>query len=419
MNIWTGFGLRASPFFNLPLEPDPEHPTRPITLFVGREVEVAHVQNRVLGSHSSTTLVSGGYGVGKTTFVSYSEYMLGSQPDVHVAPAPIRLTSTTTPEMLASEMIRRIIDTISGIEGNSKVVRSKVFKRAEHAVAGIDQWTASLSILGLGGGVGRSKEQPPHPIHDLVSLAHGLADRVHRSNPELKTVIHLNNIENVFDPTDAAPAKRLFRDIRDLLQLDGVHLLIAGAIDFYGAVISQEEKVSDVLGLPIVLGPFDQETAWLVLERRVKHLSRINEKGRVPISKAAFNTMHEAYRGNLRGMFGFIETVLETKPPRRDEPIEWEELLSPARKVAVNHLTTLVNRKDIELLKKAVDAFGPEEFRQADMLEILDINQPTLSRTMDRWTKQRVLEIIREELPNKYVRLSGLALIGFGWSPEK
>ena len=156
MNIWTGFGLRASPFFNLPLEPDPEHPTRPITLFVGREEEVAHVQNRVLGSHSSTTLVSGGYGVGKTTFVSYSEYMLGSQADVHVASAPIRLTSTTTPEMLASELIRRIIDTIHENEGNSEVVRSKVFKRAEHAVAGIDQWTASLSILGIGGGVGRS-----------------------------------------------------------------------------------------------------------------------------------------------------------------------------------------------------------------------------------------------------------------------
>jgi len=379
---------------------------------------VAHVQNRVLGSHSSTTLVSGGYGVGKTTFVSYSEYKLGSHADVHVASAPIRLTSTTTPEMLAAELIRRIIDSIHGKEGMSTVVRSKVFKRAERAVAGTDQWTASLSILGVGGGVGRSREQPPYPIHDLVSLAHGLADKVHRDNPELKTVIHLNNIENVFDPTDAAPAKRLFRDIRDLLQLDGAHLLIAGGIDFYSAVISQEEKVSDVISLPIVLGPFDQDTAWLVLERRVTHLSRKNENGKVPISRAAFNAMHDAYRGNLRGMLGFIETVIETKPPRQDEPIEWEDLLSPARRVAVNHLTMLVNQKDLELLRKAVDAFGPEEFRQADMLEILDINQPTLSRTMDRWAKQRVLEIIREELPNKYVRLSGLALIGFGWSPE-
>ena len=129
--------------------------------------------------------------------------------------------------------------------------------------------------------------------------------------------------------------------------------------------------------------------------------------------------MHDAYRGNLRGMLGFIETVLETKPPRQDKPIEWEDLLSPARKVAVNHLTTMVSRKDLELLRKAVDAFGPEEFRQADLLEILDVNQPTLSRTMDRLAKQCILEIVREELPNKYVRLSGLALMGFGWSPDK
>jgi hypothetical protein len=419
MNIWTGFGLRASPFFNLPLEPDPEHPTRPITLFVGREKEVAYVQNRVLGSHSSTTLISGGYGVGKTTFVSYSEYKLSSTDEVHIASAPIRLTSTTTSEILAAELIRRIIDSLHEREGTSEVAGARVFKRAERAVAGVDQWSASLSILGIGGGVGRSREQPPYPIHDLVSLAHGLADKVHRNNPELKNIIHLNNIENVFDPTDVSPARRLFRDIRDLLQLDGIHLLIAGGIDFYGAVISQEEKVSDVVSLPIVLHPFDQDTAWLVLERRVEHLSRTNETGRVPISRTAFNAIHDAFRGNLRGMLGFIETVLGTKPPRHNKPIEWGELVSPARKVAINHLTSLVNRKDLELLQIAVEAFGPEEFRQTDLLEILDINQPTLSRTMDRWAKQRVLEIVREELPNKFVRLSGLALIGFGWVPEK
>ena len=156
-----------------------------------------------------------------------------------------------------------------------------------------------------------------------------------------------------------------------------------------------------------------------MLERRVEHLSRASERGRVPISRAAFNTIHDAFRGNLRGMLGFIETVLETKPPRHDEPMEWEELLSPARKVAVNHLTSLVNRKDLELLQIAVDAFGPEEFRQADLLEKLDVNQPTLSRIMDRWAKQRVLEVVREELPNKFVRLSGLALIAHGWDPEK
>jgi hypothetical protein len=417
MNIWTVFGLRASPFFNLPLEPDPEHPTRPISLFVGRGEEAVHVENRVLGSHSSSTLVSGGYGVGKTTFVRYSEYKLGTHEGVSAIPVPIRLTSTTTPEMLAAELIRRFLDGIHGKGGMSGIVRSKVFRQAEGTVASIDKWTANLSVLGIGGGVGKSQELPPYPIHDLVSLAHRLADKVHRERPDLKIVIHLNNFENVFDPTNPAPARRLFRDIRDLLQLDGVHLLLAGGIDLYGSVISQEEKVSDVIGLPIILGPFDKDAAWLILERRVDHLSRAKETGRIPISRQAFDAMHDAFRGNLRGMFGFIETILETRTPKEDLSIEWEDLVAPARKIAVNHLTSLLNNKDMELLRKAVENFGPDEFRQADLLEVIDINQATLSRTMDRWAKKHVLEIVREERPNKYVRLSGLALIGFGWSP--
>jgi hypothetical protein len=48
---------------------------------------------------------------------------------------------------------------------------------------------------------------------------------------------------------------------------------------------------------------------------------------------------------------------------------------------------------------------------------MVDITQPSLSRALDRWSEQRLVETVREEPPSRYPRLSGLVLIAPGWSP--
>ena len=419
VNVWSGFGLRASPFFNQPLEPDEDHPTRPITLFVGREAESQLVLNKVAGSHSSASMVTGGFGVGKTTFIHYVQHRLRQDPSVLIHPSPVRMTSTMTPEAITAEVLRRLLGGVELAEGLDRVTSSPAFKRAEEAVRRVDRWSGSVSILGLGGGVEKATVEPPFPVHDLVSLAFELAERIQDIDADRKNVIHLKNLENVYDPSEPQRAQRLFMDIRDLLQLDGVHYLMAGSLGLYRSAIHKEQKVSDVVGLPIILSPLDRENAWKAIGLRAAHLSRNGERGKVPITQGAFSGLYQAFGGNLRGVFSLAEQIFEGRPPKEFEPLDWNALAPTAREMAVAHLGGLLGRSDLGYLKTAYERFKDREFRQADLAPHLDMKQPSVSRAMDRWAGERLIEVVREEPPARYVRLSGLVLIAFGWDPGK
>lgn len=71
-NSWRPFGLRADPYFQEALTPDPDA-GHPITLFVGRDEELRLLGSQMLGATSSRAVVQGPYGVGKTSFVNSPE----------------------------------------------------------------------------------------------------------------------------------------------------------------------------------------------------------------------------------------------------------------------------------------------------------------------------------------------------------
>ena len=87
-------------------------------------------------------------------------------------------------------------------------------------------------------------------------------------------------------------------------------------------------------------------------------------------------------------------------------------------KDALDQLNSLVRKTDLEYLHTAFKNFGAGEFRQADLAKHLQVRQPTVSRVMDRLAGIRLLEVVREEPPSKYVRLGGLVLVAFGWTPD-
>ena len=417
-NVWANFGLRASPFFNQPLEPNPDHPIRPINLFVGREDESQLVINRVEGAHSSAIVVTGGYGVGKTTFLHYIKFKLSSVPHVRVPSTPVRVMSTTNAESLSAEVLRRLLAAVREMDDGGRIKTTRSYKAANDAVTRVDKWSGSLSFLGVGGGVSKATVEPPHPVHDIVSLAYELAAEMMRSDSSMKVLIHIDNIENVHDPTNPERGWLLFRDIRDLLQIDGVHMMMGGALEFYRSAIHREQKVADVVGAPVVLSPLDGDLAWRVLERRIRHLARVREEPVSPISREAFDALHDAFSGNLRGMFTIAGLSLEARPPDTKTPVEWDDLVPAARGVAMDQVSTIAGRTELEYLRIAYSHFGDGEFRQVDLSRKLDVRQPTVSKMMDRLMAMRLIEVVREDPPSRFVRLSGTSLIAFGWSPR-
>src|SRR5215210_671312 len=72
VDLWSAFGLRGNPFFQQELTVDPTV-DRPVTLLVGREVELRQMHRTVAlgaGEQSARLIVEGAAGVGKTSLVN-------------------------------------------------------------------------------------------------------------------------------------------------------------------------------------------------------------------------------------------------------------------------------------------------------------------------------------------------------------
>src|SRR5215213_2615818 len=67
---WNLYGLTGSPFFQDTLEAA-ETSSRPLSLFVGRKIELARLRGAIhgAGDRSSRQAVAGAPGIGKTTLV--------------------------------------------------------------------------------------------------------------------------------------------------------------------------------------------------------------------------------------------------------------------------------------------------------------------------------------------------------------
>ena len=85
----------------------------------------------------------------------------------------------------------------------------------------------------------------------------------------------------------------------------------------------------------------------------------------------------------------------------------------------MSHVRAAVSDTDLGYLRTIYDRFGSDELRQTDLAAHVQVKQSTLSRAMGRLLKAKVLDLIREEPPSRFVRLSGTALIALGWNPAE
>jgi hypothetical protein len=116
-------------------------------------------------------------------------------------------------------------------------------------------------------------------------------------------------------------------------------------------------------------------------------------------------------------MFTISGLSLESRPPPSYGPVAWDDLIPSARKAALDQVGSVASTREIEYLRTIYVQFRQREFRQTDLARHLDVSQPQVSRVMDRLQAMRLVELVREEPPSKYLRLAGLTLIALGWNP--
>ena len=304
-NHWNLFNLQENPYFQTTLG---ESGVRyPLTLFVGRGIELRRLLAGIGGAGSSRQAVGGAPGVGKTTLVQSAK----ATALVHGYWATQGIIPFY-PDDTAERVMGRVL------EGVYEAILTARPQTADHAaMQRAQQYVRAFRLVGGGGGVslagfGASASQStaavtpaagllldgPRVIRELLALVAEHAKGI---------VLHLNNLENLSD-RDVANAADILRSLRDpVLLQDGLHVLLVGTTEAVTAATTAHAQLRTVFSL-LTLEAMPEPDVQALLDARYRHLVRdVSRPATPPVAPAAVAALYPLFRGDLRGLFKALE----------------------------------------------------------------------------------------------------------------
>ncbi len=304
---WNVFNLKASPFWQDTLEED--NPTRPISLFVGREVELAALRDRIVeaGELGSRQAVTGAFGVGKTTLVKALKAALHEVGYFTVNDC-VPVVSDDTATSLLGRILALVYETIlanrPATHGNEAMQAAELLVRSTRVVTG----GGGVSVAGFGASVtrGLTASSPKDLMYDGPRVLRNLLQLVKGSGaPGL--VLHLNNLENL-TPGEAHQSATEFRDLRDIVFMhDGLHVIVVGTTDAVQDVIVGQKQVRTIFTV-LQIEPLAVPHVMALLHARYRHVQLDDTRDVVaPVDVEAVEMLVELYRGDLRGVLKALD----------------------------------------------------------------------------------------------------------------
>lgn len=328
---WAPYGLRDDPFFQQPLQPttDDDAP-RPITLFVGRDAELALVANQVLGSSNSRAIVEGGAGVGKTSFVSRLKTELGKH-GILMHADPVRVRPGMTAQGFVAEVLKVILQihaTVATTEGAGALQKAgRAIRQGAHAdpetvfwrrigrlIQGEDSASTgvSLGVPTMTVGAQRGRVRIPAEVGD-VSLFDELAQAVAylTRGGKRKLLLHVNNLENL-SLQAAMDAAHLIQQVRDCFLIDHSHWLFVGTTGIQERIFRTAEQVSGIIPFAITLEPLAPDEVAELLTRRYHHLRR-GRHVTPPVAPTDGAALYQRYHGQLRAFLSLLSGAVQRR----------------------------------------------------------------------------------------------------------
>lgn len=423
-NIWQPFGLRSTPFFDQPLEPTTAG-AYPITLYVPRGSE-NRILNRIASSENSASVVESLPGGGKTTLINYVKFTAAENGYV-VGPSHIRVTSKFAYRDFALETLTNILRPLVNAPDQGLRAKAENDAAIKEAVALINQasesgtaWSLELKaeLAGTGGGfgVGRqggTREPPPLENARLFSLTRAVAQSIRDRLGFKGAVVHVNNLE-LSAIGDAQWPSVLFNDIRDFLQIPGIHFVIGASRGFVTEHLASHPRVYSILQHPVDLPPLTARQVQDLLEKRYKTLLLPDAPLVQPVEWEAVERMHATFNGDLRAMFSALEDAMERRLAVEARPLQFNEAVALLRQEYFD--STL---KDLpRAAQSAVDRLSklPRPFTQSDLTRMIKKSQPRVSQLFSQLQGLDIIVQIGATKPYQY-DFSGKAKIALGIAP--
>lgn len=308
--IWKALGFKRDIFFVEPLLPNEDD----IRLFVGRDKEIEKYLVDMLNSTRALKIVSGGIGVGKTTFVNACQYFsyINKLPFEFKFPIPkllpcfqkIQIRETDTLDDFFQQALTSICRSmdlhcrLAGTEPPEEVRKILSYFQELSFTTSEGGFSVSAGAFGFGAGVGATaKSEAQNVIRNARLHLEKLVDIAKRDFGFSGVFVLVNNV-------DILSKERLlsfFNVARDeLFDVPGIYWTFIGREGLGSIIETEVDRVADYLsGTESHIPPLDFVKTREIIEVRVQSF-RLKDSIKCPLSDNTISTIYYLSLQELR-----------------------------------------------------------------------------------------------------------------------
>jgi len=302
--LWELYGLKGNPFSTTPLLV--KGGLLPIDCFYGRENELDRLKRIFSSEGGSRVLVSGDVGVGKTSFVNYARSIsMNKGHFTHFK--EIGVQEDWGAESFVMNTLYAVYSTLRLLD-RGDMISKESYGRLQNLVepTGMKTGPHGTNVAGFGVDTGRDA------VVDRRTTFMSLMDFFGQIVQEIKgktgkdIILHYNNLERLSEKG----LRKLFEDLRDFFQTDGVHFVFVGNLTVQSIFQSMPRVSSIISDTPILLTEFSLKDIEEILRIRIECLRIPTLNLVTPFRSEVIRTLFELYGGNIRNVLNSLSTAV-------------------------------------------------------------------------------------------------------------
>jgi len=429
-NLWERYGFTGNPYDTKALSLSRAAPLSVQAAYIARAESTFTadlITNFFRNPGGGRIIVEGDQGVGKTTFVNYHRQRW----------ATLLLSPALELEMQASWLERDLlINLLACLSSRVRLeMTEKEYKRSTllceiTALVGVHfenagGFNATLSVLGTGGGLGRSKATSitvGEVTNDILRQYFSRILALIKKQGYSGVIIHLDNFDKL-GVSNADTLKQFFESARDVLQEPDVYYVFVGSTGLFQKVIVPLPRVRSIFfDTPIHLEPLSIDEVKNAMAKRYRLLAAPDREWIDPVSDEVVENLYAVFNGRIRYIMNSITSLITHLPDSYAQSLDLSQALSMLQGIVTSEINRVLKGAEMEVF---LEATRMNRFTNSELGSRVKKSKQMIQKYLRNWLSQNLVyrteKIGRNQyymVEPRYILLKGPARPEAGNPPE-